>query len=528
MHLRSLYLALAATWLLPAANPLQPVISPNGVVNGASYLTAAFANYGIARGSLFIVFGSALGPVNLVSAPSFPLPTSDGLAGTNVLISIGGYRAACPMVYTSLTQVAAIMPSDAPEGTGSLVVTYQNMASTSVPVQIVRSAFGVFTRNQAGAGPAIVQNFVSQTSMPLNSLITSATAGQTLILWGTGLGPVSGNESAGPIPGQLPYLDSLYVGGVQANVRYAGRSGCCAGVDQISFDVPAGVAGCYVPVAAVTGGVVSNFGTISVNAAGKECDDPLSYRASYLAAAEPAGTFRMGQVDLTATPAAAVNFSAGFFSVSLDALLASTNRLKTPFGSCYMSVTLVGNTAAPTGKGLNAGSFLSLTGPIGQMTAENTSSGGYFGSKSPAQLMPGNYSLTSAGGSDVGPWSATLPVPLPAAWTNSSSYSAPSFSLSNPFVFNWSGGDPSGYVTIRAVSANAIYNSAIECNAAPTAGTFTIPAFLTRVMYSSPATFSFTFAGSTAAFSATGLDAGVISSSTTISTQTVLTTPVPF
>jgi hypothetical protein len=43
-------------------------------------------------------------------------------------------------------------------------------------------------------------------------------------------------------------------------------SGCCAGVDQISFDVPSGVSGCYVPVAAVTNGVVSNFGTISVAA----------------------------------------------------------------------------------------------------------------------------------------------------------------------------------------------------------------------------------------------------------------------
>ena len=81
------------------------------------------------------------------------------------------------MVYTSLTQVAAIMPSSAPEGDGTLVVSYQNQASTSVSIHVVRSAFGLFTRNQAGTGPAIVQNFISQTSTPLNSLITSATAG---------------------------------------------------------------------------------------------------------------------------------------------------------------------------------------------------------------------------------------------------------------------------------------------------------------------------------------------------------------
>src|SRR5438270_5680241 len=251
MRIHLVALGLAAASVLSAASPFQPTITPNGVVNAASYLSQAYTNYGIARGSMFLVFGSALGPVNLVQATSFPLPTSDGLAGTRVLISIGAYNAACPMVYTSLTQIAAIMPSAAPEGDGTLVVSYQNQASTSVPIHVTRSAFGIFTRNQAGTGPAIVQNFVSQTSTPLNSLITSATAGQTMILWGTGLGPANGDETAAPIPGALPHLDSLYVGGVPATVRYAGRSGCCAGVDQIIFDVPAGVSGCYVPVAAV-------------------------------------------------------------------------------------------------------------------------------------------------------------------------------------------------------------------------------------------------------------------------------------
>jgi hypothetical protein len=97
----------------------------------------------------------------------------------------------------------------------------------------------------------------------------------------------------------------------------------------------------------------------------------------------------------------------------------------------------------------------------------------------------------------------------------------------NPLVFQWSGGDQNGYVTVRVVSANAIYNSAIECNVAPAAGTFTIPGFLTRAMYSSPATISFTFAGPVASFSATGIDAGVISSSMTTSAQTVLASPGP-
>src|SRR5215471_11989213 len=355
MRFRALALVLATASSLPAANPFQPTISPNGVVNAASYLSHQFSNYGIARGSMFIVFGSALGPVDLVQATSFPLPTSDGLAGTKVLISIGAYNAICPMVYTSINQIAAIMPSNAPEGEGSLVVSYQNLASTSVVIRVVKNAFGVFTRNQGGSGPAIAQNFVSQSSTPLNSLINSATPGQTVILWGTGLGPVTGDETSGPLPGALNFLDTLYVGGTQAFVRYAGRSGCCVGVDQIVFDVPQGVSGCYVPVAAVTGGVVSNFGTISVASSGGTCDDPLSYRSSTLAAAQRNGALRTGLVNLSGVSSNEVDVAGSFLSTDLNSVLSGTSRLAPSLGSCYLAITRVADTPARAGTGLNAG-----------------------------------------------------------------------------------------------------------------------------------------------------------------------------
>src|SRR5437667_320354 len=105
MRLRLLALLPAAAFVLSAASPFQPAILPNGVVNAASYLSHAFNNYGIARGSIFIVFGSALGPVGLVPATSFPLPTSEGLAGTRVLVTNGAYNTSCPIVYTSINQV---------------------------------------------------------------------------------------------------------------------------------------------------------------------------------------------------------------------------------------------------------------------------------------------------------------------------------------------------------------------------------------------------------------------------------------
>jgi uncharacterized protein (TIGR03437 family) len=523
MRLLALWLASAAVPLLSAANPFQPVIAPNGVVNGASNLSPEFAGYGIARGSLFVIYGSALGPVDLARAASYPLPTNEGLAGTRVLISIGAYNAACPMVYTSINQVAAIMPSDAPEGDGVVVVAYQNLASTASAIRVVRSAFGVFTRNQAGTGPAIVQNFVSQSEIPVNSLISAARPGQTVILWGTGLGPAAGDETGGPLPAALPYLDSLYVGGSAANVRYAGRSGCCAGVDQIVFDVPAGVSGCYVPVAAVTGGVVSNFGTISVNATGKECDDPLSYRADDLIAAGRSGALRTGVVRLSGGTSGAVELSAEFFARDLNTLLAGTDRLVPSQGSCNLRVTRVGEAPAASGRGLNAGVGVAVNGPVGQWSADNTSSGNYFGSRPASRLSEGSYTFSSAGGSDVGPWTSSMNMGTPAAWSNAARFGGPTVAVTGPLTFAWNGGDAAGSILLSITSSNAIYDSRIECSAAPAAGTFTIPAFLTAAMYISPATVTFTYSTPVTSFAASGLDRGTVVISSTATAQTTLT-----
>jgi uncharacterized protein (TIGR03437 family) len=79
---------------------------------------------------------------------------------------------------------------------------------------------GIFTLNQAGSGPAVAQNFNSAGDQPLNTLVTPARPGQTVTLWATGLGAVSGDEAASPQIGDLGPI-SLYVGDKPATVRYA-------------------------------------------------------------------------------------------------------------------------------------------------------------------------------------------------------------------------------------------------------------------------------------------------------------------
>ena len=68
----------------------------------------------------------------------------------------------------------------------------------------------------------------------------------------SGLGRISGDDASGAGLGQnMPNLPlKLWVGGVQAEVLYQGRSGCCIGTDQIVFTVPDDApTGCAVPLA---------------------------------------------------------------------------------------------------------------------------------------------------------------------------------------------------------------------------------------------------------------------------------------
>ncbi len=238
-----------------------PVVNGPGVVNNASYTNSP----GIARGSIFAVFGKDLGPQQLQVVNSFPLPTR--LAGTSVRLTVAGQSADALMLYTSASQVGAVLPSGTPPGQGTLTVSYEGQTSASVPVNIVDQAPGLFTVNQQGTGPAAVtdENFA------WIARERPAYPGQTVILWATGLGPVAGDEAKAPLPGPIAGVGAT-VGGRPATIQYAGRSGCCAGLDQVHVVIPQGTGGCEVPVVLTAGGVASNTATIAIAPPGASCD----------------------------------------------------------------------------------------------------------------------------------------------------------------------------------------------------------------------------------------------------------------
>jgi uncharacterized protein (TIGR03437 family) len=523
----------------------QPTVTAGSVLNAASYSYPGLPGGSIAQGSMFVLFGSKLGSTAIIG--NFPL--SNTLGGSTIQVTSGSTTVNAIPIYTTAGQVAAILPSSTPVGAATLTLTNGGQTSASVDVQIVPSSFGAFTINQAGSGPAVIQDYVSSTDLPVNTIAAPAYPGQTVILWGTGLGPVTGNEANGPLPGnmQTALNVKVWVGNSLATVNYAGRSGCCAGIDQVVFVVPAGVEGCYLPVSvqAGTAGVISNFTSMAVApSAGAACSDADGINPADITTLESNGSLRLGAIDLThisLTVAGSVELSdtasAIFGSYSSSQLSASLGVTQSPsVGSCTVSQFLGLNPLPvdpikPTP--LDAGASLSIDGPGGKQSIASTSTGNYSAvlggvpldmiltaTPTPAYFSAGAYTLSGSGGSAVGSFSAQLTVPTDPT-TNASSFST--IDRTKDLTVTWSGAAPGDFVAISgtaSVSAGlgpiaTSPGDAFLCIAPGSAGTFTVPSFVLEALPSTASEFadSYLLVGTqtpAVKFSASGLDDGYV------------------
>ena len=504
--------------LLPAAfhAAAQPVIDPGGVVNAASYIRSGFPNSGIAQGSLFVVFGRGLGPLELRTFPGLPKPTS--LAGTSIRVSTGGTNVDAFLYYTSSSQVAAILPSNTPLGAGTVTVTYNNEASPPESIQVVRSAPGIFTRNQAGFGQAILQNVLSPDVWPLNGVTGAARPLQTAVLWGTGLGPITTDDAGAPPVGNASAGVEVLVGNRPVRPLYYGRSGGFPGIDQINFLVPAGVEGCRVPVAIRVDGVIGNYTTMAIAASGDTCSDPVSLPASDMERLRDkqegnVAWILLNRLSATLGPAS-VRRDEGIAEIARGnpaAMLASGALIgqgsAPAMGTCMVytlpepgSHLVLEPAQSDFRQPLYAGSALSVTGPQGLRYLLRGSDGKYQATLGggtpplPEFLSPGSYSVHNGlGGAGLGPFQANLTLPPPLTWTNESQIG--DVPRTADLTVTWSGGDPDReFVLIAGVSSNisSKAQASFLCSERVTAGRFVVPAM---VLSSLPASGEWTGAG---------------------------------
>ena len=481
--------ALALAITLHAA----PAIYLHRVVNAASYYTPGLPGGSIAQGSLFTIFGSALGPSQGTSQSSFPLTTT--FSGVSMQVTQGSTIVNAIPVYVSQGQINAIMPSNAPLGWSSVWVTYNGKSNPS-PVYIVHDSPGVFTFTGTGIGPAALQNAQSDGSLVNNGYQNSATPGQTEQMYLTGLGPISAPDNQAPPSGNLATPVEVWVGGAPASVVYSGRSPCCSALDQIDFVIPANAPqGCWVPVYVRTShNTVGNFTSLAISANGGACSDPSNSLSAAVQSGGSLGTVTLmrmavhedvgvnAPVDVSDDFAtySALNIASGPFSFLpfVSAPPAGTCTVYPAVGDFLQS----GNVPESPPSALDGGTQLSISGPGGQKSVTTAQNGAPLGSYLPLYslrnqlyLSPGTYSVTTNGGANVPGFTTSVAVPPALNWTNRDQITT--VDRTQPLTINWSGAVSGQPVEILGVGSDLPTNSSalFFCVVPAGATSFTVP-----------------------------------------------------
>jgi uncharacterized protein (TIGR03437 family) len=454
-------------------------------VNAAGYIPAGLPNAGIAQGSLFTIFGTGIAPVPFAQPASYPLPKT--LEGVSVKVTVNGVSKDAYISFVGNgNQINAILPSDTPVGTGTVTVTYNGQTSAAAPITVVKSQVGLVAWSSSGAGSAAATNANNE----FVNLTNSVKPGDVIVLWGTGLGPVDPvtEGTQPPKASQVEPLPKVLIGGKQAKVQYAGRSGFTA-EDQINVEVPAGLGGCYVPVMVQVNDTVSNTVTIPVSANGGACSDPLSFTAEQLVAAQKAGSFRAGSIGLTRILEKATVLGIpidgtidggtakfGKYAASYANLFASTGvnaaQVSVSPGSCTVFTFIGGATTFPSDPAgfepLDAGT-ITITGPKGKAQMAQTSRGIYNADlggglslpplliPKPTFLDPGQYTIDNgtggSGDNAVGPFSVSFTMPQFISWTNMDAINT--IPRSQGLDLTWTGGGSDDLVLITGTSVTS-------------------------------------------------------------------------
>jgi uncharacterized protein (TIGR03437 family) len=494
-----------------------PPATIGSVLNNYGLVPPGFPNYGIAPGTLFIIKGSGMADpaaqavLQSTAGPGIPFT----LNGASVSVTVNGTTSKCGIYYATATQIAAVLPSGTPVGVGTVTVSYNNTVSSPASIVVVAAAPGLGTFN----GLAIATNTATGA---LYTYTNAIKPGEIIVLWGSGLGAVPADSDT--VFTNSPHATSvplqIFIGGIQANVLYAGDSGY-PGVNQIDVTVPASVLpGCNVSLVIVSGSannlITSNTTAIPVAANGGACSDPLfSTDGTTTTTLSGQTTVKTGSVFVfhvvspgsTAGSTQTNDFVQASFAKVTGASTAG-NGTRASIGSCSVVQTAAGATSTAN-IGLDGG-VITVAGPAGNATLTNIGGG-----SSVAQLAPGfipasggAFTFKGPGGADVGSFTATLNFPNPPLiWINQAT--STTVTRSSGLLVTWSGGAGNSYVEIFGSSTSASGAKATYFCFAPTsAGQFTVP---TSILMSLPAgTGNTTVANTTgySSFTATGLDTG--------------------
>jgi uncharacterized protein (TIGR03437 family) len=471
----------------------------------------------IAQGSVFVVKGSNLAASS--SSATSPYPTSINGVGITFTPAAGGTPVKALMVYTfsqgGVTQLAGVLPAGTTAGSYNVTVTTGAATSAPFKATVVLRKFGLITVPGSGSGRAVVLNALANNNVAVNRFTTGqltylgtvytyapAYPGQTVVAFGTGLG------------GTVTDSTVVIVGNVEIRPVYAGPSDPqFPGLDQINVTLPSNVAtGCNTLFQVRVGTQTSNLTTISIspNAQADACVDPQFSRdeLTRLDGGEGyvAGSFNLNSSLSTITFAGQTitsrseSASGAFIRYTADQLVRVPSVSATPSGACqvfrFTSSQAAGGAVDVTN--LDAG-VITLNGPgVSNKALTETKNTYSLSLSTPGSntsvISAGTYTLTGAGGADVGAFTASINVNPPLTVTGG----LPStVNRSQNLPIAWTGGG-SDLVEIVGSSAvlisgsasanNAVYDSAtFICTTTADKGSFSVPSSILLQLPATPA-----------------------------------------
>ncbi len=319
-----------------------------------------------------------------------------------------------------------------------------------------------------------------------------------------------------------------FVGGVEATILYRGRSQF-PGVDQVVLTIPNNVpTGCNVSLAIVTGSIVSNSVTIPVAASGRTCSDVNGFPTGVLSGLAGKNSVKEGV--LAVSQSTSIDGANSQTTNAVVGIFQNTNAFNTAsggttsVGSCLLSNSF--QTAGIIASALDAGTSIAVTGPAGSTTLNSVSlsPGAYFPTGTlPTGFIPaagGTFTFDNgAGGKDVGHFNTSITAQPALNWTNQASISA--VTRTQGVNVTWSGGASGSFVGIAGSSsatvAGKIISVSFSCVAPVAAGQFTVPANVLLALPAGAGSLSVSNSGNFQTFTASGLDVGFVSSSSTTS-----------
>ncbi len=428
-------------------------------------------------------FSTDVAPGSLAEIQLRPSDTSGGLPTldpTATRVELNGVS--IPVVGRGSSPVAVLVaiPRDTKPGTAQLTLASGSVTSLPVSITIVPSNFGLF--NQA-------QNYTAS-GPELNQLTHAARPVQFVTIWGTGLGAATDAE--------------VLVGGIRAEITYAGPAPGIAGVDQINFRIPQSAdlpLSCYVAVQVRAGGRSSNVGSLAIAGDSNVCQHPYGLSAAQLANVDRGGTVPVGQVSLSTaiaptTPGAQDSYSrSDSASASFLSYEASGLRLQIApsvvagaVSGCQPSL-LIGSLISISPRGANVGDTVTLAaprewfdkklelapaGPLYTATLPPAPATADPDAVPPSFFDPGTWTLSAPGSVEAQAFQATFDLPAAIRITNLDLLRI--VDRAKDAAITWDGSSYSD-ADIISVGLNAT-SGGVSCRALASTGQLTIPSSL--------------------------------------------------